>query len=252
MNVRLRSLECIRILIIYRPPVSASCAPFYEEFSRLLERILGEHSERLLIVGDLNFHLDDSCNSPATQFKDILEAFNLKQLVKGAIHVSGHTLDLLITSDKSLVKHVVVRDPALSDHYVVYCNLCLQKPRFVKNVVNFRKLHSTDMDSLREEIRSSSLIQKKATDLDALASQYDSVLRSLLDYHAPLKQRLVMARPSAPWYTPEVVLEKTKRRRLERKWRSSRLQSDREKYVHQCSLVINLINSLKSEFYSRL
>ena len=47
------------------------------------------------MVGDLNFHLDDSSNSHATQFKDILEAFNLKQLVKGATHVSGHTLDLL-------------------------------------------------------------------------------------------------------------------------------------------------------------
>ena len=87
-----------------------------------------------------------------------MEAFNLKQLVKGATHVSGHTLDLLITSDESLVKHVVVRDPALSDHHAVYCNLCLQKPQFAKNVVNFRKLRSIDMDSFREDIRSSSLI----------------------------------------------------------------------------------------------
>ena len=106
------------------------------------------------------------------------------------------------------------------------------------------------MYSFREDIRSSSLIQKQATDLDTLASQYDDVLRSLLDHHAPLKQRWVTMRPSAPWYTPEVTLEKTKRRRLERKWRSSRLQSDREKYVHQCSLVINLINSLESEYYT--
>ena len=226
------------------------CAPFYEEFSRLLERILGKHSGRLLIVGELNFHLDDSSNSHATKFKDILEAFNLKKLVKGATHVSGHTLDLSITSDESLVKHVVVRDPALSDHYAVYCNLCLQKPQFAKKVVNFRRLRSIDMDSFREDIRSSSLIQKQATDLDTLAIQYDDVLRSLLDHYAPLKQRLVTVRPSAPWYTPEVTLEKTKRRRLECKWRSSRLQSDREKYVHQCSLVINLINSLKSEYYT--
>ena len=35
-DVRLRSLKCIRTLIIYRPPDRAPCAPFYEEFSRLL------------------------------------------------------------------------------------------------------------------------------------------------------------------------------------------------------------------------
>ena len=66
MDVRLRSLECIRFLIIYRPPESAPCASLYKEFSRLLERILGEHSGPLVIVGDLNFHLDDSSNSHAT------------------------------------------------------------------------------------------------------------------------------------------------------------------------------------------
>ena len=205
-----------------------------------MEIILDEHSGQLLIVGDLNFHLDDSSNSHAT----------LKQLVKGATHVSGHTLDLLIISDESLVKHVVVRDPTLSDHYAVYCNLCLQNPQFAKKLVNFRKLRSFDMESFREDIRSSSLKQKQATDLDTLASQYDDVQRSLLDHPAPLKQRLVTVRPYAPWYTPELTLEKTKRRRLERKWRTSRLQIDCEKYVHQCSLVIDLISSLKSEYYT--
>ena len=173
------------------------------------------------MVGDLNFHLDDFSNSHATQFKDILEAFNIKQLIKGATHAGGHTLDLLITSDELLVKHVVVGDPALSDHYAVYCNLCLQKPQFAKKVVNFRKLRSIDIDSFHEDIWSSSLIQKQATDLDILTSQYDDVLRSLLDHHAPLKQRLVTVRPSAPWYTPDVTLEKTKQRWLERKWHSS-------------------------------
>ena len=121
----------------------------------------------------------------------------------------------------------------------------LTKTSVCQKIVNIRKLCSIDMDSLREDIRSSSLLQKQATDLDTLASQFDDVLRSLLDHHAPLKTRLVTVRPSGPWYTPEVTLEKTKRRWLERKWRSSRLQSDSEKYVHYCSLVSNLINSLK-------
>ena len=118
--------------------------------SWLLERILGEHSGRLSILGDLNFHVqvDDPRNSHVTQFKGILEAFNLKQLVKGATHVfNGHTLDLLITTDDLLVKCVVVRGPALSERCAV--------------VVNFRKLRSINMDSLREDIRSSSLIQSK-------------------------------------------------------------------------------------------
>ena len=75
-------------------------------------------------------------------------------------------------------------------------------------------------------------------------NNYDEVLRSLLDKHAPVKERVVTVRPSAPWYTAEVTIEKRKRRQLERKWRASELPSDRVQYVHQCSVVNNLIKSL--------
>ena len=83
-------------------------------------------------------------------------------------------------------------------------------------------------------------------------NNYDEVLRSLLEKHAPVKERVVTVRPSAPWYTVEVTAEKRKQRQLKRKWRASRLPADRVRYVHQCNVVINLIKSLKSEYYSSI
>ena len=62
---------------------------------------------------------------------------------------------------------------------------------------------------------------------------YDNELRSLLDRHAPIKQRVVTVRPSAPWYSTEIAQNKRIRRKLERKWRSTLLPSDRKLYVHQ-------------------
>ena len=67
-----------------------------------------------------------------------------------------------------------------------------------------------------------------------------------------MNERVITVGAFAQWYTAEVTAEKQKRRRLERKWRVSRLPADREKYVHQCSIVINLIKSLKSEYYSSI
>ena len=67
-----------------------------------------------------------------------------------------------------------------------------------------------------------------------------------------VKERVVTVRPSAPRYTVEVTAEKRKLRQLERKWRASRLPVDRVRYVHQCNVVINLIKSLKSEYYSSI
>ena len=67
-----------------------------------------------------------------------------------------------------------------------------------------------------------------------------------------MKERVVTVRPSAPWYTVEVTAEKRKRRQLEPKWWTSRLPADRVRYVHQCNIVISLIKSLKSEYYSSI
>ena len=78
------------------------------------------------------------------------------------------------------------------------------------------------------------------------------MLRSLLDRHAPIKQRVVTVHPSAPWYSTEIAQNKRIRRKLERKCRSTQLPSDRKLFmcVHQCSVVNNLIDSVKSSYYT--
>lgn len=75
---------------------------------------------------------------------------------------------------------------------------------------------------------------------------------TLIDKHAPLKQRWIPIRPKALWYKSEVTEQKRIRRKLERKWCSTRSQSDRQHYVYQCSVVIHLINCLKSEYYTNI
>lgn len=77
-------------------------------------------------------------------------------------------------------------------------------------------------------------------------------LHSLIDKYAPLKQRWIPIRPKALWYKSEVTEQKRIRRKLERKWCSTRSQSDRQHYVYQCSVVIHLISSLKSEYYTNI
>ena len=54
----------IWVFVIYRPPES-SYALFYEEFSCLLEKALAEHPGHLLLIGDVNFHVDDLGNGYA-------------------------------------------------------------------------------------------------------------------------------------------------------------------------------------------
>ena len=133
MDVLLKSIENIRILCVYYPPNERSYALFYEEFSRLLERTLAEHSGCLLITGDFNFHIDDPQDNHANRFIDILDALGLKQHVSAPTHKKGHTLDLLITrSEDSLISRIMIRDPIISDHFAVHCDLGVQKLKFSK------------------------------------------------------------------------------------------------------------------------
>lgn len=119
-------------------------------------------------------------------------------------------------------------------------------------MVTFRKLRSTDVESLCGDIRDSCLLDDSSDDLNALVQQYGNTLSLILDKHAPIKQRHVIVHPSTPWYNQDVALYKNRRRRLDRKWRLSRLECDRKNYVNQCLVVNNLIHTLKPNYYKEI
>ncbi|XP_068675499.1 uncharacterized protein [Montipora foliosa] len=214
MDIHFRTLQFIRVLLIYRPPDNSSTMLFLEEFSLLLEQIMAESTGHLLICGDFNVHVDDPCIIYANRFNEILESCNLKQLVTGAAHSNGHTLDLVISKrDDHLITGIKIIDSVISDHCAVHCNLRVLKPHFMKKKVYYRKLCSLDTESFCEDISTSPLLRDQAVELNALVDQYDNVLGSLLGLYAPLKQRTVTLRPGAPWYKPEVGEQKNIRRR---------------------------------------
>ena len=115
-----------------------------------------------------------------------------------------------------------------------------------------RKLCNIDSDSLCTDIRSSSLYNSPSLDLSELCDQYDSVLSSILDKHAPLRKRVITTRPRAPWYSEEIKEQKVICRRLERRWRRSRLTSDYQSYTDQRTVVKNTIFKSKMDYYSSL
>ena len=81
LEVILSNVTVTRI-IVYRPPQSknncASNSLFFEEFPLLLEH-LASASGKLIMLGDFNFHVDDTNNALAMKFLDIVNCFNLAQ-----------------------------------------------------------------------------------------------------------------------------------------------------------------------------
>ena len=115
----------MRHIIVYRPPYSSlhpvSASAFFDEFSQFLESVF-MCPEVLVFSGDFNLHLDDLRDNNAKKFMDLLETFSLSQHVSCPTHLSGHTLDVIITRSSD---DVVLASPKatfpISDHFIVQC-----------------------------------------------------------------------------------------------------------------------------------
>ena len=70
-----------------------------------------------------------------------------------------------------------------------------------------------------------------------------------MDTHVPINTKIKTLCPAAPWYTPEIHKQKIIKRRLERRWRTTRLTVDREQYTLHCAIVNRLISNAKTKYY---
>ena len=212
--------------------------------------------EEMLIIGNFHFHVDDTADRYAVHFGSLLELFNLKQHVAAPTHRSGHILDLDISrkdSEALKVNELVAMEQSISDHKAICFQLNLQKPLNERKPVICRRLRNFDFEASNEMIISSGLrADVRDLSLELLVDRYDNVLRDAMDILAPVRSRTIVPHPNTPWCKEDIGNEKRKRRRLERRWRSSRLESDRLSYIEKCNVVNTMLYKAKNSIIRRL
>ena len=97
---------------------------FLDEFLYYLND-LTEQTDNFIIVGDFNIHINNSNDSFSIKFYELLDSFNLSNVVQEATHKKGHTLDLAIEkNDNAKIFGVVIdSDFDISDHFPIFLNL---------------------------------------------------------------------------------------------------------------------------------
>ena len=224
----------IRIVIIYRPPGSHQpLSVFIDDFSELVSEC-STLTGNLFICGDFNYHVDDSSDREATSVLQLFDMLNLKQHVSDPTHIHGHTLDLILTRcSENTVADVPVSDFLVSDHLSVICTLQTIKPAFQKKEITYRKVKNINIENFCEDIHSSALFSDPSDDPETCYDQYCTVLRDLMNNHAPERKKVVVIRPMVSWYNEDITSEKQKRRQLERKWRITKSTVYRKSYEQQ-------------------
>jgi len=82
------------------------------------------------------------------------------------------------------------------------------------------------------------------------AALFDNTLRSLLNRHAPVKHKNITIRPRVPWMNDEIILAKRQRKKVERKWRTSKAHIDLLSYRTMRNRVTFLSDNARSDYYT--
>ncbi|KAM3583200.1 uncharacterized protein V6R79_009203 [Siganus canaliculatus] len=207
------------LLLIYRPPPKPKTF-FFQEFQDLLTALCASTSN-LVILGDINIHLNNPSCPSASDFLQLLDCFNLTQHVHDPTHLKGNTLDLVITHSAP-INNLFVYDLGISDHSVIAMELPFSSPLFKpKRQISFRNIKNIKHDIFAQDLHylSSTVLPSVSEAVDF----YNNSLSSLLDLHAPTKTRSVTFARSAPWFTCELRQLKATGRVLERRFKATGL-----------------------------
>ena len=249
--VRLKSRNTyVTAIVVYRPPGYVS-EQFYSEFSCLLESYTLAKN-KLIICGDFNIHIDNKSDQAAQKFTRILTDFGLVQHTHIPTHLSGHTLDLVITrSNDELMTDIPETHELFSDHFDVKFQYNSKNDNETPTFIKFRKLKNINVDDLKSELESLNSLDYKAHDLDSLLSVYTSTMQSALDKFAPMRTKRTKALTLKPWIDEEVIYERKLRRKCERHMLKTRNSDTVTKYREQRNRVNNLIEQKKIAFFHK-
>lgn len=222
---------------------------------------LSDHAlcdKKSLIMGDLNFHLDIPTDRDTILFNSILDSCSMKQHVYEPTHLRGHTLDVVITKDDcDLVSDISVTDPGLCDesgnlkrdHFAVSFCVSAAKPTFQKKTITYRKLRAIDINSLNHDLSSLNLNDMLSANPEEFLDAYIDGLTKLVDQHAPARSKTITLRPNCAWFTDDLHDAKHHKRRLERKWKSSKTMIDHQIYHNLCSTYNKMLTNARTTFY---
>ncbi|XP_033099812.1 uncharacterized protein LOC117103379 [Anneissia japonica] len=196
--------------------------------------------------------MDDTSNHHTNRVVEMLESFNLVQLVSQSTHVHDHTLNLVITNNQNLIQNCHVHQYHLSDHYIVHAQLDITKPLNYKKKVlfrNFKNIENSVLTTLFSVAFSGFGKNVNNQDVNSMVSAYNRTLNSIQNEVAPEKMKVATMRQMSRWYNDNCRIEKRKCRVLERKWIKSCDSVDKTAFKKQCAKYHSVLTNYTKTAY---
>lgn len=206
----------------------------------------------IILLGGFNFNLLPStqdANSSIWKFRQLLNKFNLKNVINKATRITDTSMtltDLIICSDTSKISHHGVCDLGISDHHLIYAIVNLkrkcQKPT-LRTVNNYKKV---DLDALRADFAAAPWnICNVFDDLDDATWAWEYLYKDMKSHvHA---RRVKIRRGSLPWMNSSIRKQLNRRYKLLKKAqltpKGSQAWMDYKKVRNHCTKVLRSAES---------
>ena len=244
--------QTIRLAVVYRPGHPGTDIEFLAEFGAFIENFSLKQG-RLLICGDFNYWVDNPTAKPySSEFLELIEQNNFRNLVDSPTHISGHTLDLIMSpADSEYVGglELIPIDPCISDHALMVFSVEHHKPPSYKKLITFTK-YDIDENVLIRELQDSLISLDVATHTAAdLVQIHHDVFKS---FEARISQEVskwITVREDSPWYDSSVAQLRRRRRHFERRWRRLGSEQSRNDFTEARAAVVSRINQRKVQHF---
>ena len=143
--------KVLDLLIICRIP-STSILESCNEFAAFMEDNITTLRGNLMLMGDLNIHMDDKADPGTVTFTDFLDSLGLVNHTQFSTHVSGHTLDLIITQEDPNDILAVARGNMLSDHHFIDVKLKSASETVKCEMVTYLKLKNISPQDFSSDV----------------------------------------------------------------------------------------------------
>lgn len=217
--------------VVYRSEI-VRYGVFLDKWEDSISEILSKCDD-FFCFGDFNIDLLDEDDHSARRLNELLDCYNLRQIVDSPTRITPRTstlIDLIIVSNVSLVLDVNVLSLGLSDHELTSCSLRIRSPKILPTYKTIRDHRCFDEAAFLSEL---DLLPFHAifrmADVDDKLAFFSNLLLGLFDLHAPLRTVRFTRRP-APWLTENLRLLMSIRDAAHTRWKKSRLNEHYEYY----------------------
>lgn len=238
----------LTVAVVYRPP-DRSTTQFNDELADSLSQLVAANTDRLLLCGDVN-RPGDCSTSVASDLAETIDVHGLVQHVRSPTR-ENNVLDILAVDSTVSVANVRVVDAGFSDHRLIVAtirvNVDMTRPATSHAGRDMRRLDLVDFE---RRLRHSTLFTAPRGTADDFTEQIRSVVTAVLDEVAPIKcYRRRASKPITKWLSNEAVKAKRFRRRCERRFRKTRVESDRVAFRLASRRANKLINRSRSDYF---